>query len=87
MCPGRWGPAQRVGELGGQHPVVAVVPDGAAHDFLGAALLVDVGGVDEVDAPALARAMISWEVGSSVGPPNIMVPNARRETFRPLRPR
>ena len=31
--------------------------------------------------------MISWEVGSSVGPPNIMVPNARRETFRPLRPR
>ena len=47
--------AQRVGELGGQHPVVAVVPDGAAHDFLGAALLVDVGGVDEVDAPWPAR--------------------------------
>ena len=35
----------------------------------------------------LALAMISCEVFSSVGPPNIMVPSARRETLRPLRPR
>jgi hypothetical protein len=46
--------AHRVGELGGDEPPVAPVGDGAAHDLFRLALVVDVGGVDEVDI-ALAR--------------------------------
>jgi hypothetical protein len=33
-----------------------------------------------------ALATIRIEVGSSVGPPNIIVPRQIGETFRPLRP-
>ena len=40
--------------LGGQHPAVALLLDGRADDLFGAAVGVDVGGVDEVDA-ALGR--------------------------------
>ncbi|MNM76661.1 hypothetical protein D3C81_884910 [compost metagenome] len=42
--------AHRVAELGGEHPVVAVGNQQAAHHLLGAALAVDIGGVDEIDA-------------------------------------
>ncbi|MCY1448947.1 hypothetical protein D9M71_656610 [compost metagenome] len=37
-------------DLAGQHPVVAVASDGLTDDFLAAPGVVDVGGVDEVDA-------------------------------------
>ncbi|KAF1855195.1 hypothetical protein Lal_00003742 [Lupinus albus] len=42
--------AEREAELGGQHPVVASRGDGASDDLLGAAGVVDVRRVDEVDA-------------------------------------
>jgi hypothetical protein len=44
----------RIGELGGQHPVIAIGLDALPHDFLGGAIAIDIGGVDEVDA-LLAR--------------------------------
>jgi len=34
-----------------------------------------------------ALAMMRWAVGSSVAPPNIMVPRQSGETLSPLRPR
>ena len=42
-------------ELGGDDPVVALVADGAADHLLGLAAVVDVGGVDEVDAGVARR--------------------------------
>ena len=47
--------ADRVGDLGGQHPAVAGLLEGAADHLLGAAVGVDVGRVDEVDAGVRAR--------------------------------
>src|SRR5262249_15051445 len=44
----------RVGELGCDYPLVALVGDGAAGDLLGAPAVVGVGAVDEID-PRLAR--------------------------------
>lgn len=42
--------ADRIAELGGEDPVVAPVLDRTPHDLLGAAVGIDVGRVDEVDA-------------------------------------
>ena len=46
--------AHWIGELGGDEPPVAAIRNGTAHDFFRTALVIDVGGVDEVDV-ALAR--------------------------------
>ncbi|MHC2612069.1 hypothetical protein ACVMGF_003142 [Bradyrhizobium diazoefficiens] len=42
--------AHGVGELGRQHPDMAVVADRATDDLFGAALRIGVGGVDEIDS-------------------------------------
>ena len=72
-----------IGEFRGEHPLVALVRDGAAGHLLGTAAIVGVGSVDEIDACLALRCA----VGSSVAPPNIMVPRQRGDTFSPLRPR
>ena len=45
---------RRIGELGGQHPPLALAADQAAGDLLGTAVIVDIRRVDEVD-PGLPR--------------------------------
>lgn len=55
-----------VGELGGDHPGVAVAGDGAADDPLGLAAGVGVGGVDEVHA-RVARLADDAQRGGLVG--------------------
>ncbi|KAG1387589.1 hypothetical protein G6F59_016332 [Rhizopus arrhizus] len=58
---------RREAELGGDHPAVAVVGDGASDGLLGAAGVIDVRGIDEVDAlvarlgdDALRRGLIGF---------------------------
>ncbi len=48
-----WTVAHLAVDLGGQHDAVALAVhlEGAADELLAFALVVDVGGVDEVDAP------------------------------------
>jgi hypothetical protein len=45
--------ADRIAQLAGQHPVLPLAGQQLAHVFLGLPLVVDVGGVDEVE-PVLA---------------------------------
>ena len=46
--------AHGIGELGGEHPVLPVVGDGAADHVFRIAVRIGIGGIDEVDA-GLAR--------------------------------
>ena len=85
--PGAHG--QRV--LGGHDPAVAVGSEEAADDLLGLALVVLVGGVDEVAArlgergeDAVALLLVGAEAPAS---PKLMVPRQISETRRPLGPR
>jgi hypothetical protein len=47
--------ADLVADLAGQHPVVALPFQQLTHDFFRAAAVVDVGGVDEIQAVVARR--------------------------------
>jgi hypothetical protein len=59
----------------------------APDHFFGAAGVIHVRCVDEIDAGIDALSMMRRAVASSVSPPNIMAPRQRGDTFRELRPR
>src|SRR5262249_3691120 len=58
--------SHRIGEFRGEHPLVALVRDGAAGHLLGTAAIVGVGTVDEIDA-RLARLSDDALCGRLVG--------------------
>ena len=41
--------AHRVADFGGQNPVAPLGLDGTPDDLLGLALIIDIGGIDEID--------------------------------------
>jgi len=70
------------------HPTAAQAGllDRLAGDFLALAGVVDVGGVDEVDA-RFERATMRWASSASVRLPKVMVPMQSGLTRTPVRPR
>ena len=71
LTPGRVGKPALVGE----HDLVALAADQPAEDLLGAAVVVDVGAVEQVDAGVEAGGEIACASSSSVSPPNDIVPS------------
>ena len=75
-----------IDEFRGQNPVIARGLDAAPDDFFRLAVVIDIGGVDEIDA-LFASLVDDADTSSGVGPPNIIVPRLSGETFSALRPR